>query len=397
MILIEILFWLSCALVIYPYVAYPLLLHTVNRIRYQEQRAIGEHAQEKEASVDTLPSLTLIISAYNEQSVIKQKLRNCSQLDYPAELLDVLVVSDGSTDATGKIVKQYADTDTRVRLHTMGKQSGKTAGLNEAVLLARGEILVFSDANAMYSPDALVRLVAPFSESDVGYTVGSALYHDDEEGAVNISEGLYWKYELWIKKLESDFYSVVGGDGAIYAIRRNLFQPLENKDISDFVNPLQIVAAGYRGVFLPEARSYEGGTEEFADEFRRKRRIVNRSWSAVNRYIKIFSWKRHKKFLFMLVSHKVIRWLSCFFVVFALATSSVLAATRSDSMYFWLTATISATILTGFTGWVMDRRGLPIPKVVYLIYYFYLVGLASLLGIADYQRGKTYTAWRHVR
>ena len=129
----------------------------------------------------------------------------------------------------------------------------------------------------MCASNALLRLVEPFSGTSVGYSVGSALYHNTEERAVNISEGLYWKYEFWIKKLESDYYSVVGGDWAIYAVLCDLYRPLEEIDIIDFVNPLQIVAAGYWGAFLPEARSFEDGTEEFADEFRQKRRIVNRS------------------------------------------------------------------------------------------------------------------------
>ncbi|MDB3935106.1 glycosyltransferase family 2 protein [Granulosicoccus sp.] len=368
-----------------------------NRLRRPEKRTAKQMTEQSLPS-QSLPTLTLIISAYNEQSVIERKLRNVSLLHYPSELLDVIVVSDGSTDSTNAIVERYsAHTDSRVRLLTMEQQSGKTAGLNHAVPAARGTILIFSDANAMYADDALRRLVEPFSDPTVGYTVGSALYHDEHDGAVNISEGLYWKYELWVKKLESDYFSVVGGDGAIYAIRRELYRPLDKIDISDFVNPLQIVADGFRGIFLPAARSYESGTEAFVDEFRRKRRIVNRSWGAVRRHIGLFSLRNDLRFLFMLISHKAIRWWSCVFVLIAFATACLMAYVQSGGLYFWLAVLIAGSVAVAGIGWAADVREHPMPKFVYLFYYFYLVGVASLLGILDDLRGRRHTIWRHVR
>ena len=394
MSVVEWVFWSSSALVLYPYLGYPAILYASNRLR----GARGHSAAVPEASDGAVsPSVTLIVSAYNEAAVIGRKLENASSLDYPKDLLEVIVVSDGSTDATAAIVEEHARADPRVRLLALGTQSGKSAGLNEAVPLATGDVVVFSDANAIYEPDALRHLVAPFADPGVGYTVGSALYRDDEDEAVNVSEGLYWRYELWIKELESRFHSVVGGDGAIYAIRRELFRPLDRVDISDFVNPMQIVAAGYRGVFLPDARSYEGGTDEFSDEFRRKRRIVNRSWGAVRRHVGMFSLRRHARFLFMLISHKVIRWWSCAFVAVALVSGGLLALGRPGGVYPWLFAGVAGSVVVGLIGRAMDRAGRDMPKVVYLIYYFYLVGTASLLGILDDLRGRTYAVWTHVR
>ena len=394
MSVVEWVFWSSSALVLYPYLGYPAILYVSNRLRGARERPSSV-----QGAFDTTatPPVTLIVSAYNEEAVIARKLENASNLDYPKDAFEVIVVSDGSTDATTAIVEAHARTDPRVRLLTLETQSGKSAGLNEAVPLATGDVVVFSDANAIYEPDALRRLVAPFADPEVGYTVGSALYRDDEDEAVNVSEGLYWKYELWIKRLESRFHSVVGGDGAIYAIRRELFRSLDRVDISDFVNPMQIVAAGYRGVFLPDARSYEGGTDAFSDEFRRKRRIVNRSWGAVRRHIGMFSWRRHARFLFMLISHKVIRWWSCAFVAVALVSGGLLALGRSGGLYPWLFAGIAGSVVVGLIGRAMDRAGRDMPKLVYLIYYFYLVGTASLLGILDDLRGRTYAVWTHVR
>ena len=406
MSVVEWVFWTASALVVYPYAIYPSILLVANRFgKREEANGAGSRTSldavvpdgDGAAGEVSLPSVTLIVSAFNEAAVIEGKLTNVLSLDYPSEALDVIVVSDGSTDSTAETVERVAATDARVRLLRLAEQSGKSAGLNEAVPLSRADIVVFSDANAMYQRDALRRLVAPFTDPRVGYTVGSALYREEDAEAVNVSEGLYWKYELWIKQLESRFHSVVGGDGAIYAIRRALYRPLARIDISDFVNPLQIVAAGYRGVFLPEARSHEGGTGEFADEFRRKRRIVNRSWGAVRRHIGLFSWRRHGRFLFMLISHKVIRWWSCAFVALALASGGALAFGPSPGAYPVLFAGIAGSVLLALVGWRLDRAGRAMPKLVYLPYYFYLVGWASLLGITDDFRGRTYATWAHVR
>ena len=157
------------------------------------------------------------------------------------------------------------------------------------------------------------------------------------------------------------------------------------------------MAAGYRGVFLSGARSYEGGTEEFSDEFRRKRRIVNRSWGAVRRHIGLFSIKRHPRFLFMLISHKVIRWWSVAFVVLALIAGLVLALQPESGLYQLLTFGIAGSVLLALVGWRLEKLGQAMPRLVYLPYYFYLVGIASLMGIADNFKGRSYATWTHHR
>lgn len=397
--MLETVFWITSLLVVWPWIAYPLVLHAARR-RPVSGGAGGEDGSSRDggrAPVPSEPAVTLIVSAFNEEAVIGRRLDNARALAVPGSSLEILVVCDASTDRTAAIVEAHAAEDVRVRLVRMPDRGGKALGLNRAVPTARGDIVVFTDANAMYEPNALVKLLEPFADPDVGYTVGSALYCEDEVEAVNFSEGLYWRYELWIKRLESDFHSVVGGDGAIYAIRRELYRPLTDIDISDFVNPLQIVAAGYRGVFVPEARSYETGTGQFFDEFRRKRRIVNRSWGAVRRHFELFSWRCHATFLFMLISHKVVRWFSTGFVAVALATSAALAAVRGGGLYAWLFAAIALSVALALIGWWLDRTGRAMPKPIYVLYYFYLVGVASLLGILDELRGVRRAVWTPIR
>jgi glycosyltransferase involved in cell wall biosynthesis len=303
----SIIFWVSSFLVIYPYLVYPLLLWII--------RAFCADRQTAAVTAVNLPTVCLVVSAYNEERTISEKIDNCLGLDYPQHLLSILIVSDASDDKTDQIVNSRISTCNRICLLRQEARHGKTEGVNLAMKNMSADIVVFSDANAMYEPSAIKELVRHFNRPEVGFVVGSALYADEQDDAAAKSEGLYWKYELTIKLLESEFYSVVGGDGAIYAIRRELYWPMQRTDINDFVNPLQIVASGARGVFTRDARCYEYASEKFEKEFARKRRIVNRSWRAVLTYRKLFTLSQHSRFLFMLWSHKIIRWFALVFIV----------------------------------------------------------------------------------
>lgn len=385
--LLTLLFWLASFLVVYPYLLYPLLLRLLATLS-PARGTVG-------ATSTTPPRVTLIISAFNEEAVIVRKLENALALDFPADCFEVIVASDASSDRTDEIVRAVAARERRVRLVRQDERRGKSAVLNKAVAAAGGEIVVFSDANAMYESDAIQKLVDGFVDPKVGYVVGAALYYDAEGKRAEESEGLYWKLELLLKRLESKFHSVVGGDGAIYAIRRHLFWELKDDDISDFVNPLQVVAAGYRGLFNPAARCYERAGETFAKEFRRKRRIVNRVWRALRRYGHQLNVREHGRFLFMLVSHKVIRWYALPLIVIAwIANTALLGEAR---LYTWTWLAINASAVVAAFGAVLDLYGRPQPRLVSILYYFYVINLAGLLGIWDEWRGVRHVTWDHIR
>jgi cellulose synthase/poly-beta-1,6-N-acetylglucosamine synthase-like glycosyltransferase len=384
--LVTLAFWLSVLLVVYPYLIYPpllLLLARFRPVRGEPQDAGG------------LPQVTLVISAYNEEAVIAEKLRNALNLDYPPESLEVTVVSDASSDRTDDIVQEVSAREPRVRLVRLSERRGKSAGLNRAVEVAQGDIVVFSDANALYEPRSIRELVRGFADPQVGYVVGAALYYDAKGNRAAESEGLYWKLEMFLKHLESEYHSVVGGDGAIYAIRRHLFRELKDDDISDFVNPLQIVASGFRGLFNAKARCFEGSGETFGKEFKRKRRIVNRTWRAVRRYGGLLKLRDHGRFVFMLVSHKVIRWFTLPFVIVAWVANIALLGTSSVYILTWVAIT-GSVVVAGF-GAILVRLGLLQPRLVSILYYFYLVSLAGLLGIWDEWRGVRHAIWDHIR
>jgi cellulose synthase/poly-beta-1,6-N-acetylglucosamine synthase-like glycosyltransferase len=288
-------------------------------------------------------------------------------------------------------VREYATRG--VTLLRMPERGGKTVGLNAALREASGQVVVFSDANAMYRRDALRRLAAPFADPAVGAVVGESTYHDSET-ASEASESLYWKYETAIKRLESETGSVVGGDGAIYAIRRSLYVPMRADALSDFVNPLQIVKSGHRCLYEPAAQSVEKAAEGFDREFRRKVRIVNRAWRAMLSMPELLNPFRYGFFAVKLISHKLLRWLAPLFLLLLLLTSVALAG-RSP-LYAWALVAQIAFYALALAGHALRRRE-RMPRLLSVPYYFSMVNIASARGILEAFKGETYTTWTTAR
>ncbi len=379
MLFLELIFWALALLVVYVYAGYPLLLAIWAAVASRPvQRGGG------------LPPVTLVISAFNERDVIAAKIENSIALDYPRESLDVLVVSDASDDGTDDIVLRYADSG--VRLLRMQDRGGKTVGLNAAVDAANGDIVVFSDANAMYEADAIRALVANFEDPSVGAAVGESTYRDSESDA-DRSESAYWRYETAIKRLESRLGSVVGGDGAIYAVRKSLYRPMAADALSDFVNPLQVVEQGMRCVYVPEAVSVEEAAGSFDKEFRRKVRIVNRAWRATWSMKQMLNPFRFGRFAWQMVSHKLLRWLVPVFLLLIFVLN--VALLRQGPVYQLLF--VAQLAFYGLAGLGALTGGSSRSAAIYGPYYFCLVNLASLLGIRDAYRGMTYTTWSTAR
>ena len=378
--MLELSFWLLAALVVYVYVGYPMLLFALTR----------KHELPRHGNGELRPNVTLLISAFNEEDCIAEKLDNSLRLDYPKKLLEIIVISDASSDRTDDIVRGYGDRG--VKLLRMDDRGGKTLGLNAGVERAEGEMIVFSDANAMYQADAIKVLMQSFSDSRIGAVIGESSYlkPDSDSGR---SESLYWRYETTIKQLESLGGSVVGGDGAIYAVRKSLYRPMSADALSDFVNPLQVVQAGYRCVYEPNAVSYEETAGEFGKEYRRKVRIVNRAWRALIRMRAMLNPVRFGGFSLKLLSHKLFRWWVPFMLVAAFGINVILAtrqpvytATLAVQTVFYLLA------IVGFVGRKKDQHSLfRVP------FYFCLVNIASATGLIEAILGKSYTTWTTAR
>lgn len=368
---------------VYVYAGYPALLWLLTRKLPDITHRRG----------DLTPSVALVISCYNEEAVIREKLHNALALDYPENLLRIVVVSDGSDDGTDEAVREF--NDKRIHLIRQEGRLGKTMGINLAMEQIDADITVFSDANAMYASDAIRKLVRNFADPDVGYVVGAALYTDGQQGASARNENLYWRYELAIKTMESRLHSVVGGDGAIYAIRTKLWEPLQQQDINDFVNPLQIIAKGYRGVFDAGAKCFEETAGDFDREVARKERIVNRSIRGLMRVGQVMHPGKTGMFAFEVVSHKLLRWLIPLFLLVGVA-GSVILALAGFGLFQLITAGSLLVLALTLLGYASSDRN-QLPGWIATPYYFVLVNAYAVRGILKALKGETQVTWSSAR
>lgn len=371
-------FWISAAILLYAYAGYPLLLWLIVRVR--GARPIQTRP--------VCPRVTLVISAYNEAAVIREKLENVLRLEYAPDLLEVVVISDASSDGTDEIVRQYADRG--VRLVRQEARQGKTAGLNRAVPHVSGEVVVFSDANAMYAPDALTKLVRNFADPDVGCVTGEARYLEGGRTAADAGERTYWNYEIQVKRLETAVGSMVGGDGAIYGIRKELWRNLPDNAINDFLNPLQIVAAGWRAVYEPEAVCFEQTAGGVRTEYRRRIRIVSRSWRAVFQAAGVLNPLRVGFFTLALVSHKVLRWLSGVFAVTMLASLAAILFETAPAVRNNVARSLAALGLLALL--IPGAR-----RLLQFAGYFVVITCASLIGVLKGSVGRVSATWSTPR
>lgn len=375
-------FIISLTIIIYVYVGYPCLL--IFLACFKRSKETTEFAE---------PRVTLIISAFNEEKCIKAKIRNSMSLDYPKDKLDIVVVSDASTDRTDKITREFENQG--IRLIRQETRLGKTAGLNLAVPQAKGEIIVFSDANALYRKDAIRKLIRRFNDDNVGYVVGEARYVNADLTSSAKSENLYWQYEIFMKKMESQLHSIVGGDGAIYAIRRELYEELLNTDINDFVNPLQIISKGFRGVYEPEAVCTEETAGSFKKEFQRKARIINRSFSGLMRMRTVLNPFKTGFFSLQIFSHKLLRWLVPFFLIIMVVSLLGLFAYNANK-YQWGIIPLAIFIWCSYIGYLF-ADSLKVWSIFYYPYYFVLINIASFIGILRSLKGDVQVTWSSTR
>jgi cellulose synthase/poly-beta-1,6-N-acetylglucosamine synthase-like glycosyltransferase len=378
--MVALVFWVSAGVLLYTYAGYPLLLWLIVRVR--GARAVRRAAVE--------PRVSLVISAYNEAAVMAAKLDNARRLDYPRDRLEVVVVSDASTDGTDDIVRAYALQG--VRLIRQEARLGKTAGLNRAMPGLTGEIVVFSDANAMYEPDALRKLVRNFADPEVGCVTGEARYLETSGSTADSGERAYWGYEIQVKRLETAVGSMVGGDGAIYAIRRDLWRILPDDAINDFLNPLQIVARGYRAVYEPEAVCFEETAGGVRVEYHRRIRIVSRSWRALFQAGGVLNPFAVGFFTVSVVSHKVLRWLSGLFA-FGFVTSAVAAAYLSVAPRLGVGAVGALAALALLCTLVVP----PVRRLAQYGWYFTVITLASAVGVIKGSVGRVSGTWSTPR
>jgi glycosyltransferase involved in cell wall biosynthesis len=360
-------FWSSLGALAWTHVGYPLAAAGLARLRRREVRR-----------ADVTPSVTVIIPAHDEEDVIGRRLENLLALDYPADAFEIVVASDASRDGTERIVAGFAAADARVRLLRCPR-AGKVAAVNRAVHSSVGEVIAFSDANTTWARDALAKLVRSFDDPLVGYVCGRLEL--EPSGGTN-REGVYWRYELWLRAHESALGSITGGNGAIYAVRREDY--VEDSFGHDLGFPHRMVKRGLRAVYDRDAVAYERPSRDLDDEYRRKVRMFVWDWQH------LFEGRMLEGvgplYASQLVSHRLLRYSSGLLHVLLLGSSISLA--RRGSIYRTsLTGQLAAGALAE-----VGRRRLPVPGAS-LAYYYMLVTWATVVALARYLRRGVSPVW----
>jgi cellulose synthase/poly-beta-1,6-N-acetylglucosamine synthase-like glycosyltransferase len=361
-----VLFWLSAGLILYTHLGYPLALWLLVRARLSDRSELKRNPRP-----DPPPTVSLLIPAYDEEDVIGGKVANALALDYPRERLQIVVASDGSSDATVARARA-AGADLVLEL----PPGGKIAALDVAAGQADGEILAFSDANSSWAPDALRQLVAPFAEPEVGYVCGQVRFVD--QGGDNL-EGAYWRYEMAVRELESALAGVTAGNGAIYAVRRDAYMPLPPSGSHDLSFPFAFAKRGLRSLYAPSARAEEKMVPSLEGEFARKRRMMVGLWDIVVGGGMLSPRGYPPLFGFEIVSHRILRYLSPLLHLIALVANAFLL---DDGWLYVLAFALQLALI------VAALLGRVLPLTPFRIARYYALTTASIpAGLWD--------RWRH--
>ena len=375
------MFWLSALALLYIYAGYPLLLSIISALRPLKVR-----------TGDNQPTVSLIIAAYNEELALPAKLENTLALDYPTELMEIIVASDCSTDRTDEIVRKYSSQG--VKLIRQRERLGKTAAQNTAVAGAQGEIILFSDATSFYQPDVVRVLMRSFADPTVGCVAGRLVYIDPADSRVGRGARSYWSYESFLKKHESRVCSLIGASGCLYAVRRSAYVPLYHEACSDFIICTKMVEQGLRAIYEPKAVCIEQTNRHTDKELRMRVRIIAQTFTDLWRHRAMMNPLRTGFYSLQLLSHKVMRYLVPFFLLALLGGSAILA---SDFLFYrTLLACQVAGYACGAIAWLLDRMGKR-SRLLALPQYFLLANVASLVAIYKFLRGERYARWEPIR
>ena len=370
MTLLAIVYWFSAGLIVYTHLGYPLVLRTLLLFRGERPRPAKARGE--------LPTVSLIVAAHDEEEVIEAKVANALALEYPRERLQVIVASDGSGDATAERARA-AGADVVLEL----PRGGKVAAQNAAAERATGEILAFSDANSLWRPDALQRLLEPFADPAVGYACGQVRFHD--EGGGNL-EGAYWRYEMAVREMESRLGGITAGNGAIYAVRAGAYVPLKASGSHDLSFPFRLAKRELRSLYVPEARAEEKMVPTLEGEFARKRRMMVGIWDIVLGERMISPRGYRPLYAFELFSHRLLRYLTPFLHVLAFVANLLLLGQGAIYVvaYGLQLALIAAAILGGQFSFGPLR----------IARYYALTTISIAAGLWDrLRRGAPVGAW----
>lgn len=377
----QVFFWTCVSVLGYVYVGYPLLVYLISFLFPKAVR----HAEIE-------PNVTVLITAFNEEDSIRQKLENTLQIAYPADKLEILVASDGSTDRTDAIVAEFASRG--VKLFRQEGRVGKTTTQNNAVQRAQGEIILFSDATTAYREDVFQHLLPAFADESVGCVAGRLIYVDEDSTTVGRGAKSYWGYETFIKIAESRACSLIGASGCLYAVRKSAYQPMYPEACSDFLICTNIYRKGLRSVFAPDAVCFEQTNARASDEMKMRVRVIAQTFTDLWRNRDMLNPLKSGFFAIELISHKVLRYAVPFVLLALLVASIALAA--SSTFYATLLFAHVLFYFMAAIGWILERAGKRL-FILAMPLYFVLANLASVMAFYKFLKGETYTRWEPIR
>ncbi len=380
--MIEAIFWISTVIVLYIYWGYGAVLTLL-------PARDGTRAPARKPGRP--PSVTVLVTAFNEADVIESKIQNILEQDYPADKLELLVASDMSTDGTDDIVSRHEDE--RVRLFRPAHSKGKTDTQNQAIRLARGEIIIFTDAETRFDTEFIKATVEHYNNPAVGGTVGKLLFVSEGSDNSHISDnqGAYWKYELRLRSEESRLGILAVASGACMSVRKSLFVPMNPAFGEDCVVPLDVVQAGRLWVYVPDAVAYDRMASDSAGEFRARVRMTLRNWQGTWAYPGLLNPVRNPGYAWALWSHKILRWLSPFFIIISVVTALFLAG--RSGLYATAATGLTALVAAAAFGWLADRKNMKVPSVIGSVYSFALANAGFLVGVTRAILGSQITRY----
>ncbi|MGV3641256.1 MAG: glycosyltransferase family 2 protein [Adhaeribacter sp.] len=349
---------------------------------------------QQEGPQDSLPQVTVLIAAFNEEDYIEDKLQNTFDLDYPAEKLNLLVVTDGSSDRTPELVKKHSGA---TLLHQPERQ-GKIAAVQRAMPYVATELLVFTDANTMLNKEALLKIVRHYQDPKVGAVAGEKrIYSREKEAANSAGEGIYWRYESALKKWDSELNSVVGAAGELFSIRKSLFEHVPADTlIEDFYLTLRIAQKGYRVKYEPGAYALEGPSASIGEELKRKIRIAAGGIQAVVRLKALLNPFRYGLLSFQYVSHRVLRWTLAPLALLLLLAANIALAWKGLAFYQFTLLLQAAFYTSAIIGRICEGQQLKV-KAFFVPYYFFIMNYAVYKGFFRFLKGSQSVLWEKAK
>lgn len=392
---LEILFWFGLFIVFYTYLGYGILLYILVKIKELFTRPVKWKLPERASD---LPEVTLFITAFNEEDVVDEKMGNSLELDYPKDKLRIVWVTDGSDDGTnGRLQTQWAG---KATVHFKPQRQGKTAAMTRGMTLVKSPLVVFTDANTMLNREAIREIVLAFQNPKVGCVAGEKrIAVQTKDGAAAGGEGIYWKYESTLKALDSRLYSAVGAAGELFAVRNELFEPMESDTLlDDFILSLRIAMKGFIIAYCTNAYAIESGSANMQEEEKRKVRITAGGLQSIWRLRPLLNPFRYGVLSFQYTSHRVLRWSVTPFLLFALLplNAAILLLGNAPIFYGVILAMQLFFYLTGYWGYYLSTRQIK-NKLLFIPYYFLFMNINVLKGIGYLRRKKGNGAWEKAK